>query len=422
MQGSSIEHLYSKFLESGGVSIDTRTIRPGDFFFALKGPNFDANKYARRALGAGAAHAVVDDPACAQDTGTILVEDAGKALRDLAIFHRGKYKGKVIAVTGSNGKTTTKELVARALARKYATYATKGNQNNHLGVPLTLLGIRPQVELAVVEMGASHVGEIAGLCEIADPEFGLITNIGEAHTETFGGIEGVLRGKSELFDHLRKNGGTPLINMADGWLAHSAKQFGNAVAFPADDLKFAGADPYVAVSLGGREVKTRLIGAYNFGNIAAAVAAGRTFDVPDDLILEAVSTYVPENQRSQVLMRGRMKIIVDCYNANPTSMKAALENLGAMAGSKAVVLGDMKEVENSEEKHWATGLQVKGLGAEMAVFIGEAMKAAHRQVPRSIWLPDVSRFQNEKIHFSQENILIKGSNSVKLYKIIDLIR
>jgi len=416
-----IEYLYSKFLQSDGVSIDTRTIKQDNLFFALKGPNFDANKYAHKALELGAAYAVIDDPAYEDDPRMILADNAEKALRDLAIFHRSRYKRKMLAITGSNGKTTTKELVNRVLSQKYITHSTIGNYNNHLGVPLTLLHIHPQVEVVVIEMGANHVGEIANLCEIANPNFGLITNIGEAHTETFGGIEGVLRGKSELFDHLRKTGGTPLINVADERLAHMTKRFESPVTFPAEDLKLISADPFIKISLGAKEVTTSLIGKYNFGNIAAAVAAGRMLDVPDDQILEAIASYVPANQRSQVVARENHKLIVDCYNANPTSMKAAIDNLAQMSGTKAVILGDMKEVEDSQEKHKMLGGWVRDAGIDLVIFIGEAMQAAHREVAGSAWYQKVDDLIAENPQLNADTVLIKASRSMRLDKLVDVL-
>lgn len=419
MMENFIEYLYSKFLQSDGVSIDTRTLEKDNLFFALSGPNFNANQFAQKALDLGAAFAVVDDPQYATDPRIILAEDSQQALQDLAIFHRNRYKRKLLAITGSNGKTTTKELVNLVLSEKYITHATRGNLNNHLGVPLTLLHIHPQVEVAIIEMGANHVGEIAVLCGMANPNYGLITNIGEAHTEYFGGIEGVLRGKSELFDHLRKIGGTPFINMQDERLVNMAKRFTSPICFPTDDLRLLSADPYITLELKGRQVKTNLIGKYNFGNIAAGVAVGRAFDVPDESILRAISSYVPSNQRSQVIEKGSTKMIVDCYNANPTSMKAAIENLAQMPGKKIAILGDMKEVEHSVQKHKEIGLLVKSLQLDGQIFIGEAMRHAHEEVPGSGWYAHVSDFLKD-LHaydFSQSTVLVKGSRSVGLERV-----
>lgn len=415
-----IEYLYSKFLQSDGVSIDTRTIEKDNLFFALKGPNFDANKYASQALEKGAAFAVVDDEQYATDPRIILADDCQKALQDLAVFHRSRYKRKLLAITGSNGKTTTKELVNRVLSKQYIAHATKGNLNNHLGVPLTLLHIHPQVEVAIIEMGANHVGEIAELCRIANPNFGLITNIGEAHTEYFGGIEGVLRGKSELFDHLRKTGGKPFINEHDHRLANMAKRFINPVLFPAADLQLISADPYIKLELGGADVQTQLIGAYNFGNVAAAVAVGRAFGVSDEQIMEAIAEYAPANQRSQVVEKAGLQLIVDCYNANPTSMQAAIENLAGMSGKKSVILGDMKEVENSASKHQELGELVQSKEFDQVYLVGEEMKAAHEVVPGSRWYREIQALEADwnTLHF-EGTVLLKASRSVGLDRLVE---
>lgn len=423
MMDNFIEYLYSKFLQSDGVSIDTRTVQQDNLFFALKGPNFNANQYAKQALEKGAAFAVVDEEEYANDPRIILAPDAMKALQDLAVFHRSRYKRKLLAITGSNGKTTTKELVSRVLSKKYIIHATVGNYNNHLGVPITLLHIHPQVEVAIIEMGANHVGEIAELCGYANPNYGLITNIGEAHTETFGGIEGVMRGKSELFDHLRKNGGTPFINMADERLANMAKRFSNPILFPAEDLKVISSNPFLVISLNGKEVATNLIGKYNFGNIAAAVAVGREFGVSDEAILEAVSEYVPANQRSQVIQKETVRIINDSYNANPTSMKAAIENLAQIPGRKVVILGQMNEVENPVEKHEELGGVINASSIDKAYLVGTHMKHTHKIVAGSLWFENVEalkeHLKSEK--FQDCTVLLKASRTIKLETITDLI-
>ncbi len=412
-----IEFLYSKFLQSDGVSIDTRSISQDNLFFALKGPNFNGNKYALQALRNGAAFAVVDEAEFVTDPRIILSPiSCVDALQKLAIFHRSRFKRKVLAITGSNGKTTTKELIARVLAKKYIVHATKGNLNNHLGVPLTILDINPQVEVAIIEMGANHVGEIAALSQIADPDLGLITNIGEAHTETFGGIEGVLRGKSELFDYLRKTGGKPFINISDPRLVNMVKRFEQPFIFPNEDLELTEANPYIVFKLANMRFETNLVGAYNFGNIASAVAVGRAFGVEDEQICEAIATYKPDNQRSEIIKKGTITIINDCYNANPTSMNAALDNLINIHGKKSVILGDMKEVEDSEYKHQALGEKVKSLALEHAIFIGQEMKVAHQICPESSWYPSVTDFIDDlkSYTFQSNTILIKGSRSGKL--------
>lgn len=415
-----VEYLYSKFLQSDGISIDTRTVEQDNLFFALKGPNFNGNKYAAQALEKGAAFAVVDEEAYANDPRIILVEDALKALQELATFHRSRYKRKLLALTGSNGKTTSKELIHRVLGKKYIVYSTRGNLNNHIGVPITLLHIHPQVEVAVIEMGANHVGEIANLCSIANPNYGLITNIGEAHTETFGGIEGVLRGKSELFDHLRKTGGIPFIYQQDHRLANMNKRFSNAIHYPEKDLKMIGSVPYLRISLGGKEVQTRLVGTYNFGNIASAVAVGRAFQVPDEDILEAVSTYTPDNQRSEIIEKGKLRIINDSYNANPTSMKVAIENLALSEGKKVAILGEMKEVQNSPEKHRELGRTLKDAGIDEVLLLGPDMKHAGEEV-NSVWFADMVALKKHlNAHsFKEGTVLLKASRSIKLESIIE---
>ncbi|MFH6985124.1 UDP-N-acetylmuramoyl-tripeptide--D-alanyl-D-alanine ligase [Marinoscillum luteum] len=421
MMENFIEYLYSKFLQSDGVSIDTRTIQKDNLFFALSGPNFNANKFVEKALELGAAYAVVDDPAYATDPRIILAEDSQKALQDLAVFHRSRYKRRLLAITGSNGKTTTKELINRVLQEKYITHATVGNYNNHLGVPLTLLHIHPQVEVAVIEMGANHVGEIADLCRMANPTHGLITNIGEAHTELFGGIEGVLRGKSELFDHLRTTGGTAFINLDDFRLENMAKRFSDPVLFPASDLALIEANPYIKIKLGDLEVQTNLIGRYNYGNIAAAVAVGRAFDVSDEKILKAISDYTPSNQRSQVIKKGSITIINDSYNANPTSMKAAIDNLAAMPGKKAVILGDMKEVQDAVDRHLDVGRWLKEVGFDQVILIGRYMMAANMLVEGSFRFETVAMAKAflETRSLADHTVLIKASRSMGLDQVVE---
>lgn len=423
MMDNFIEYLYSKFLQSDGVSIDTRTVQPDNLFFALKGPNFNGNQYAKQALEKGAAYAVVDEEEYVDDPRIILAPDSMKALQGLSVFHRSRYKRKLLAITGSNGKTTTKELVVRVLSKKFIVHATVGNYNNHLGVPITLLHIHPQVEVAVIEMGANHIGEIAELCSYANPNYGLITNIGEAHTETFGGIDGVMRGKSELFDHLLKTGGRPFVNLNDERLANMARRFDDPLVFPADDLKLVSANPFLVISLNGEEVRTNLIGKYNFGNIASAVAVGREFGVSDAEIADAIAEYVPTNQRSQLIQKGNVQIINDSYNANPTSMKAAIESLTRIAGDKAVILGQMEEVENPEEKHRELGQVIANASIGKVYLVGKHMKHAHEVVKNSLWFERIDELKErlEGERFENCTILLKASRTMKIETILDQI-
>ncbi|MDW3197607.1 MAG: UDP-N-acetylmuramoyl-tripeptide--D-alanyl-D-alanine ligase [Cytophagales bacterium] len=416
-----IELLYSRFLLSDGVSTDTRTIQPGNLFFALSGPNFNGNIYAEEALKKGAAYVVVDDPQFVRNDRYILAENSLEALQALSKFHRSRFKKPVFALTGSNGKTSTKELISRVLGKKYDVLATEGNFNNHIGVPLTLLKIHPQVEIAIVEMGASKVGDIAELCDFANPTHGLITNIGHAHTNTFGGIEGVLRGKSELFDHLRKTGGHPFINELDPRLINMAKRFAEKTTYPAKDLELVNEENPLSFSLDGTDHQSSLYGAYNFPNIAAAVAVGRYFEVPDGQVTEAICEYAPDNLRSQVVEKGQARIIVDAYNANPDSMLAALETLNKVAGQKWVVLGDMLELENESSAHAQLGEKIAEMGFDQVMLVGELMKHAADQIDGAQHFDHVDELKSHvrTLEPGTAHILLKGSRKMKLEQLLE---
>ena len=417
--GDFIEFLYSRFLLSDGVSIDTRTIEPNNLFFAISGPNFNANEFAEEALKKGAAYAVVDDESFVTDDRIILAVDALKAMQDLAAFHRARFKRPVLAITGSNGKTSTKELISCVLSEKYTVHATKGNYNNHIGVPLTLLHIHPQVEVAIIEMGANHVGEIAGYCEVARPSHGMITNIGRAHTETFGGIEGVIRGKSELFDFLRKSGGTPFINMDDSVLSNMSKRFDSPVLYPGKDLRLTSSQPYLTIALGGVEQTTNIIGRYNYSNIAAAVAVGRYFEVPDADILKAISSYESDNSRSQIIKKGSTTIIMDAYNANPDSMKVAVENLAEQKGDKVAILGDMNEVEDSNIQHAELLELCRKLGLNVLTVGEKFSKVADPEF--HFESKELLEAALKKMDLSGSTVLLKASRSIKLETILKSI-
>ncbi|MEO9483440.1 MAG: UDP-N-acetylmuramoyl-tripeptide--D-alanyl-D-alanine ligase [Ekhidna sp.] len=418
--GDFIEFLYSRFLLSDGVSIDTRTIEPNNLFFAISGPNFNANQFAKEALAKGAAYAVVDDESYVTDDRMILADDALKSLQDLAAFHRARFKRPVLAITGSNGKTTTKELINCVLSEKYVVYATKGNYNNHIGVPLTLLHIHPQVEIAIIEMGANHVGEIAAYCEIAKPSHGLITNIGRAHTETFGGIEGVIRGKSELFDFMRKTEGTVFINMNDSILSNMAKRFPSPVLYPPKELKLVASIPYLTISLNGVEKETRTVGRYNYNNIAAAVALGKHFDIPDEKILKALASYEADNARSQVIKKGSTTIVMDAYNANPDSMIVALENLAEQKGDKLAILGDMNEVQDSDDQHAEILEHARKLGLSHVLTVGEKIGRVANPKHHFHSKEDLEE-ELKKMNFANSTVLLKASRSIKLESILKSI-
>ncbi len=424
------ENLYQKFLACGSVSTDTRSIAEGSLFFALKGENFNGNQFARQALENGAAYAVIDEPEHQHDDRCLLVEDALAALQNLAHHHRRALNIPVIGINGTNGKTTTKELLHAVLSQKYQTLATRGNLNNHIGVPLTLLQLTAETEIAIIELGANHVGEIAALCRIAHPTHGLTTNIGKAHLEGFGGLEGAIRGESEQYDYLRKTGGTVFINSQDPLLSNMGKRFAQPHYYPAPGDYFSctllSADPFVVYQAeGGVPVETQLVGAYNFENIAAALCLGKYFDVPPEAADEAIRSYQPANKRSQVVRQGSNTIILDAYNANPDSMQAAIRNLEAMqAAQKVVILGDMYELgEDTEAEHRAVGeLLAKGTVGRILV-CGELMRAAHEACPRSDYFPDKSDLEAHLRQHSIKNstVLIKGSRGMAMETVVDLL-
>jgi UDP-N-acetylmuramoyl-tripeptide--D-alanyl-D-alanine ligase len=357
-----IKELYRVFSDSAGVTTDTRTITGNEIFFALKGEHYDGNRFVQEALAAGCRLVIADDPALGGLKDVFVVPDALKSLQELATYHRVKWGGEVLAITGSNGKTTTRELVAAVLSRKFHLLSSTGNLNNHIGVPLTVLKIRDE-ELAVIEMGANHVGEIARLCEIAVPNSGIITNIGRAHLEGFGSLEGVRRAKGELYDFLADHAGQAIVNMSDPVLKEMATQrglkifsYGLGSGYEVAGKLLESQDEIEGCfSTAGEEsrVRSALFGAYNFMNMLTAAAAGVCYGVAAEEISEAIGGYCPENNRSQI-MRGRSNtLIMDAYNANPTSMSLALEEFIQRGHpQKMVILGDMYELgEDSEREH-----------------------------------------------------------------------
>jgi UDP-N-acetylmuramoyl-tripeptide--D-alanyl-D-alanine ligase len=427
---SRIENLYARFAESGVVSTDTRKIIPGSLFFALKGDKFNANEFADEALQKGARYVVIDEQEHKKSERHILVDSVLETLQQLARFHRDQLNIPVIALTGSNGKTTTKELANAVLSKKYNVFATKGNLNNHIGVPLTILGIDPSAEIAVVEMGANHVGEIALLSQIANPTHGFITNIGKAHIGTFGGFENIVRGKAELFEHLRANNGVPFINSLNPLLADLGKKFARPVFYPAKGdyyhAEFVSADPMVTIRAdNGAQVETQLIGGYNFENIAAALCVGKYFGVDAQEANKAVASYVPGNMRSQVLHKGSNTIILDAYNANPSSMQAAIENLAAMrSANKVLILGDMFELEGEADKeHQAIGKLIRETGVSNVYLCGNLIKAALREMPTARYFVKKEELITELKQFPIKNatVLVKASRGIGLETIVDFL-
>lgn len=425
-----IEALYKKYRECSGVSTDTRSIENGNIFFALKGPNFNANRFSGDALRAGAAYAVIDDPDCAVNENCILVDNVLKTLQQLAGFHRKKLNIPFIGITGSNGKTTTKELVKTVLSRMFRTWATRGNLNNHIGVPLTILNVKQGTEIAIIEMGANSIGEIAGLCRIAEPTHGMITNIGKAHTEGFGGYEGVLRAKSELFDWLLKSKGIPFINSNDPVLFNMSKRFEKVILFPRKEnyyhCSMENIYPTITIkSESGKIFKTNLIGAYNFPNIASALCIGKFFGVPESEAGQAVADYNPSNNRSQLIKKGNITIILDAYNANPSSMEAALENIINMPIlKKNLILGDMFELgEFMEEEHRNIGKMTKNKNFNKVIFCGERMKYAYEENKDAIYCRNLNELEDylDESDLSDSVLLIKGSRAMQLETIVNKI-
>jgi UDP-N-acetylmuramoyl-tripeptide--D-alanyl-D-alanine ligase len=426
----AIQDLYSKFLQSVGVSTDTRQIANGSMFFALKGDRFNANEFASQALEKGASYVVIDDPAFRVSDRCIVVDDVLTTLQKLARHHRDQLTIPVIGLTGSNGKTTSKELLNAVLSTKFKTYATKGNLNNHIGVPLTILAIDRSCDIAVVEMGANHVGEIAALCAIANPTHGFITNIGKAHIGTFGGFDNIVRAKSELFQHLITNDGVGFINSQNPILANMAKRFKEPVLYPAPgdfySCQLLGADPYVKIKTeDGETITTNLIGTYNFENIAAALCIGKFFGVESTKANASIASFVPGNMRSQIVKQGNNTIILDAYNANPSSMQAAIENLALMKSDrKVVILGDMFELEGEAAKeHYNIGKLLREKGFKEIYLCGNLFRTALEEIPFAMHFPTKAelRVHLEKDKFTNATILVKASRGIGLETILDVL-
>ena len=425
----SIEAIYQLFSASEGVCTDTRQIRPGVLFFALRGVSFNGNLFAATALEQGASYAIIDDESCKVNDRCILVQDVLTCLQELARFHRRRFSVPFIAVTGSNGKTTTKELIYSVLSTMYKTYATKGNLNNHIGIPLTLLSIKEDAEMAIIEMGANHQKEIESYCRIAEPTHGIITNIGKAHLEGFGGLEGVKKGKGELFAYLKSTGGIAFINSANPLLMDIARP-DQSVFYPQKNdfysCTLTETNPYIRFrAANGDHIQTQLIGRYNFDNIAAALCIARYFDVPDTAANQAISLYVPDNNRSQVIRQGTYTVLLDAYNANPSSMQAALENFASLPGSgKVVILGDMFELgEESEAEHERLGKLVCEKKFDTVLLCGTHMARAMKNCPEALYFTDRPSLENylSTVSFAEAQILIKGSRGMGLEKLLSLL-
>lgn len=424
-----IEDLHELFLESKGVCTDTRKITKNCLFFALKGTNFNGNTFTEEALAKGASKVVIDDLQFHKNTGeTILCRDVLEMLQKLANFHRNYLKTPIIALTGSNGKTTTKELIHAVLATTYKTTATIGNLNNHIGVPLTILSLTAETELGIIEMGANHLKEIEQLSNIAQPDYGYITNFGKAHLEGFGGVEGVIKGKSELYVHLQQNNKLAFVNANDRKqleISKPLKKFTFGDTNQDCNVKLLDASKHLRVAYKNEEITSNLVGLYNFSNIAAAIAIGQYFKVSPKNIKKAIESYVPKNNRSQVVQQNGHTILLDAYNANPTSMLAALENFQQAEGNnKVMFLGDMFELGNSAESEhqFITDFLTKHNFARVYL-VGENFSKTKTSVP---YITKHKTFEElkealQKKPLPKSSILIKGSRGMALERVLNLL-
>ncbi len=424
-----IETIYQHYQKTYKVSTDSRKIEQDAVFFALKGENFDANDFALQVAEQGTASLVVADRKDLPKHERILVvDDTLKTLQDLAAYHHQQMKATVLSITGTNGKTTTKELIASVLAKKYNIIHTMGNLNNHIGVPLTLLSIKPETEIAVVEMGANHPGEIDFLCRIADPDHGLITNIGKAHLEGFGSFEGVIKTKTELYRHIKAHGKAVFVNQGNPLLWEQSEgieriSYGRHCAADTP-VAPAKCDPYLGVFWKKRLIQTHLVGSYNFENVAAAIGVGHYFKVDENDIIEALEQYTPTNSRSQVIETEKNQILMDAYNANPTSMRAALINFASICGEQhLLILGDMRELGTaSEEEHRNILALMKELGFKEAFLVGQNFCTYNDNPNWKTFAKVEDLCQYIESHpIEGKHILVKGSRGIQLEKVLPLL-
>ena len=421
------ELLYKYYKNAQTVCTDTRTMAENCLFFCLSGENFDGNAFAEEALNKGAKYVVIDNPAYKRSDACILVPNALDALQQLAVYHRDSLHIPIIGITGTNGKTTTKELVHAVLAEKYKVTATKGNFNNHIGVPLTVLSIMQDAEIAIVEMGANHRGEIAFLCEIAKPTAGIITNIGKAHLEGFGSVDGIIETKTALYHSVNQRNGLLFVN-ADDDLLMDLSETSKRLTYGKQGVCKGILDENklqmeFQIPNYPQPIQTQLTGSYNFYNAMAAVAVGESFSVPMENIAHALSAYIPDNSRSQIIQKGEHTIILDAYNANPSSMKLAIENIAKMnAENKVLLLGNMAELgEMSVSEHQEiVDLIEKFTFAKVFLYGGEFLKTT---VDKSLVYTDIQRLQADLKHGfpHKATILIKGSRATKMEQFLDFI-
>lgn len=417
-------------MSCNSVCTDTRKIKEGDIYFALKGDNFDGNKFAEKATENGASYCVIDDKNLkGKSSNYIIVDDALSTLQELANYHRNKIKIPIIGLTGSNGKTTTKELIQAVLKTTFKVKATKGNLNNHIGVPLTLLSFTEDLDFGIVEMGANHQKEIEFLSSIAEPDYGLITNFGKAHLEGFGGMQGVIKGKSELYTYLATNKKTAFINTDDDQQIKQIKNYKKIISFghkPSNDcsITFIEAKPFVEISFNSHIIKSKLIGDYNYNNIAIAICVGNNFNISSNNIKKAIESYQPDNNRSEILNKDSNKIILDAYNANPTSMLAALKNFKQMySEDKYLFLGDMFELgKEAVQEHQNIADFVEQNFESNIFLVGENFfKTKTKQSTNKYSSFEALKTELENLKIKDATLLIKGSRGMALERILDLV-
>ncbi len=431
----SIEELYKIFIDFPSVETDTRKVKKGDIFFALKGPNFNGNLYVKQAFEAGASYCVCDEQTDIQSENIIYTDNVLNTLQMLAKYHREQFEnlgdGKqipFIAITGSNGKTTTKELVHEVLSTTYKCYTTKGNLNNHIGIPLTILSVKKDAEIVVIEMGANHLHEIESYCIYTKPTHGLITNCGKAHLEGFGGEEGVKKGKGELYNYLAKTGGTIFINTDYDYLNKMSAAVKNKITYGSYNATYTGVvkddNHYLEITVTNgaaiENIKMQLAGNYNLPNVMSAVCIGKTFGVNDGVIKSALENYVPSNSRSQIIENGSNTIVLDAYNANPSSMKAAIENFAAMAGdNKIVILGGMMELgEETIAEHNSIIELLQQYQWHQVAVAGKDYQNLPENIIHFNTSTEVANWFKEQ-QFQNATILVKGSRGMAMEKVIE---
>ena len=423
-----IEKLHRLFLKFNGVSTDTRSIAHGALFFALKGENFNGNDFAKKALDSGASYCIIDEQQFQSNARFILVPNVLNTLQELANFHRKYLNIPIIAITGSNGKTTTKELINSVLGQRYKIHATQGNYNNHIGVPLTLLQMDESVDIGIVEMGANHIGEIAKLCQISAPNYGYITNFGKAHLEGFGSAAGVVKGKCELYDYLKSNKGLVFINGDDKKQVQQIGSYTKSHVFSEKNssniqVSMTSETPFISFESQGCTMESQLVGIYNFSNGAAAIAMGCFFEVSIENIKKGIESYTPNNNRSQIIQKGSNTIILDAYNANPSSMEVALDNFNSMKSPfKIVILGDMFELGvHSKSEHQAVIDEVNSLNFSSAYYVGSHFFELASDSSKANFFKTTESFRNQlqSLVFKDALILIKGSRGMALETLLD---